>query len=736
MAIQANGYELMGVSVSGGPLQETVHLELNEGLSALYGVNGAGKTWLLRLVSSALTGVALEVPNAQRQPTADLHVRFYDAEDPTPSPFLQGVVDRLEASVRARRGNYLQTDPDDDALAAYREELGERQVNGNLWALVAMLIDLAPITHGAPQAQGEPMYEGAYGGLLTLRASGTTQRPAWDAHLAQSVSTGDEFPSLLRSASQAWLEMCSITDPSHAGAPGGMDDFKAFLKSWHQFNPLYWSEAALYLQPRARNEPSRQAAHSTWPGWLQVPVLPLADAVHVAPLQVLGSDEKPRDVDGETLAYLLASRLTQKADGGGTVTAPAVLGNGSTGPLFSPGVATALGEVQRAAQANLEDVLVSPPQLRFDMASVEEWLEGRRPAWQYLEKSSGEWLPISALSSAQARWARLAVGLAPTPRGGLPVVFMCDEPEAGLHRLAERHLATGLHRLSIRTGVNVMAATHSPRLLDANHMRPVLVHRAPHGAVAISPVSLSLVDRSSAERTAEHHGLTVGDLTALMGLSVVVEGVHDEFVFAALLRDALDGALADILPMHGGRYARSMADARLLFEGTDAPVLVVLDNLQHDQVHAVWTQTTALAKEGRLDDARACLEGLDRQKSSERLFLHQLGVRALEVGRMDRIHVHGLSQPDVICYLPTGLLLQKPGEWPDLIRRWKKDAAPKQAENLKKWLVANHYLPSDRSELDRRIEHAAFQARRAGAPVHPDLVGLGLDIQSLGASAR
>lgn len=90
------------------------------------------------------------------------------------------------------------------------------------------------------------------------------------------------------------------------------------------------------------------------------------------------------------------------------------------------------------------------------------------------------------------------------------------------------------------------------------------------------------------------------------------------------------------------------------------------------------------------------------KKSSERLFLHRLGVRALEDGRMDRIHVHGLSQPDVICYLPPGLLLQKPGEWPDLIRRWKKDAAPKQAENLKKWLVANHYLPSDRSELDRR----------------------------------
>jgi hypothetical protein len=159
-----------------------------------------------------------------------------------------------------------------------------------------------------------------------------------------------------------------------------------------------------------------------------------------------------------------------------------------------------------------------------------------------------------------------------------------------------------------------------------------------------------------------------------------------------------------------------------------------LDNLQHAQVRDLWTRTADLAAEGRLADARECLDGLDRHKSSERLFLHQLGTRAVEVGRMDRIHVHGLSQPDVICYLPPELLLQRSAEWPGLIRRWKKDAAPKQAENLKGWLRANHYLPSDPGELDSLVEDTAFQTRRTGVPVHPDLVALGLEIQSLGAS--
>ena len=498
-------------------------------------------------------------------------------------------------------------------------------------------------------------------------------------------------------------------------------------------NRLYWSdEATRYLRARGLGE-VRPAAHDSWPDWLQVPVLSLANDLTVPPLQVLGGYESPPEVDEDTVMALLEARDTLEVESGAAVLNAAVVGSDHSGPRFSTPVARALSEIERAAQANLADVLVDAPQVRFNVASIEAWFEGARPAWEFLEVKTQQWLPLGQLSSAQTRWARLAVGLAAARKLSVPVIFLCDEPEAGLHRLAERHLARGLNKLSLRTGVAVVVATHSPLLLDSNHMRPVLVHRDPYGAARTSPVALSLVDRTSADLAAEQHGLTVGDLTALMRLTVVVEGMHDELVFAALLREELDTALAGVLPLHGGKHARSVAEARLIFDGTDSQVLLVLDNIEHRRVNEIWQRTASLAADGLIAEARACLEALDRRKSTEQLFLHQFGLRALEVGRMDRIHIHGLSMPDVICYLPTSLLLSKKGTWPDLLRSWEKDAAPNDPQNLKKWLVTNHYLPNDPKEVDRLIEDAAFTTRRAGDPIHGDLVALALHIQELGA---
>ena len=90
------GYELVGVTVAGGPLHEPVHIELDAGMTAFYGVNGVGKTWLLRLVSSALTGVALEGPQRERSIIADLHVRVHNPEGPIVSPLLEAVTERLD----------------------------------------------------------------------------------------------------------------------------------------------------------------------------------------------------------------------------------------------------------------------------------------------------------------------------------------------------------------------------------------------------------------------------------------------------------------------------------------------------------------------------------------------------------------------------------------------------------------------------------------------------------------
>jgi ABC-type transport system involved in cytochrome c biogenesis ATPase subunit len=737
MAIQGNGYELVGMSLSGGPLTEPVHIELDSGMTALYGENGAGKTWLLRLMSSALTGVALERAEGEAAALADLHLRLNSPQLLPTGTFLEGLAANLGASVIARRGELLQTDPDDLDPSPYRDEINERGLRPDVWSRIALLIDMSPDTHSAPQEIGPTLYESAEKGLVTLSACGSAKLPAWDVFLAGAVRHGENFPDLLRQKSEAWFNYQREHEAALSGPARGLDEWQEMLTTLSEADPLMWASIGPYLPfPRAGHIKSApRAHHEAWPDWLQVPVLPLGEALAVSPVQVLGSDERPREFDTDTLVHVLGARpVTTDPDGRRTVPA-AIVGNDSNGPVFGEEVAGALERVQLETAANLHDVLPGAPAMRFHMGSIEEWLHGVRPVWQFLEVGTGDWLPIRMLSSAQERWARLAIGLASAPGYGLPVVFFCDEPETGLHRLAERRLAIGLQNLALRTGVSVLAATHSPLLLDANQVRPVLVRRDPQGAVAISEVPLSVLNRLEAERSAGQLGLSVGDLLSLMRLAVVVEGLHDEMVFTWLLRGPLDRALATILPLHGARHAASLADARLLFDGTDAQILVVLDNLEHHEVDEVWMRTTALAADGDLDGARACLDELRLSKSSERLFLHQLGLRALEVGRMDRIHIHGLNEPDVICYLPPELLLHKAKPWSELIGSWQRDSGLKPPTNLKKWLRTNHYLPSDQAEIDAAVQNAAVTSHRDGLLVHPDLVELGLRIEDLGSSS-
>jgi ABC-type transport system involved in cytochrome c biogenesis ATPase subunit len=743
MAIQGKGYELLGVSVAGGPLTEPVHVELGSGLAAYYGENGAGKTWLLRMMSSALTGVAVTHGGKAGLLLADLHLRVSKPQAPPEGAFLEGLVASLEQTAASRRGVVLQAAASDEDLPTGMDtqEIGGRGAAHAVWHQLALLIDLAPATHDVPRDAIAALYQSADEGLLTLRACGTEGAPAWQVFLAGPVHGTELFPGLLELMSERQLTQASETmdlakrmGDKAQPIEDPIGQFTVIVKAWSLDNPLTWADPCPYWLPRWHTSPASRAAHKDWPTWLQVPILPVADGLTLPPLQVLGSDESPRDPDADTLNHILAAR-EETADAFGRMSMPlAVLGNGSDGPIFETSVADAIQKVQWEAHANMRDALIDPPAMRFHMGSVEDWLLGIRPCWQFKVSSSADgWLPLDMLSAAQWRWAKLAIGLASAPLAEWPVVFFCDEPEAGLHRLAERRLATGLHTLALRTGVSVLTATHSPQLLDSNHVRPILVRRDSGGAVATSPVPLSIIDRLAAEHSAGQLGLAVGDLLPLMRLAVVVEGLHDEMVFSALLRDPLDSALAGILPLHGGRHTRSVAEARLLFDGTDAEILLVLDNLEHQWVHEIWSKTRALATQGEFDAARVSLDGLERSKSAERLFLHQLGLRALEVGRMDRIHIHGLSMPDVICYLPPEQLLNKPTPWERVIARWRKDAAPEEAKDLKKWLKTNHLLPTEADRLNAAVESAAVAAHRDSLPLHPDLVGLGLRIQSLGS---
>jgi ABC-type Mn2+/Zn2+ transport system ATPase subunit len=103
MAIDASTYELLGVSVGKvGPVKSLVHLELSTGVTALYGLNGAGKSWLLRLVSAALTAVRPTATGSE-DPMADLHLRLTSPESPAISAFESELCTKIASAVREHR---------------------------------------------------------------------------------------------------------------------------------------------------------------------------------------------------------------------------------------------------------------------------------------------------------------------------------------------------------------------------------------------------------------------------------------------------------------------------------------------------------------------------------------------------------------------------------------------------------------------------------------------------------
>lgn len=721
MPLTGDEYQVVGVSVAGdGPVKSMVHLELDASVQALYGLNGAGKSRLLELVSSALSGVALSSREGEESTVADLHIKISNTERTSTGAFTLGLQRLLAQGVKQKQGALAQTSFSDALLDSNIQELIERQSTNDIWTHLAALIDLADVHDGLLGGLASELYDATYAGCLTLRAMGTAQKPSWDVYLSLPMAA-DSVRQRFDMASAAWSELHAIAEM----AEGEERDDR--LNEWHadigKLSALPLSPASAYW---GRGKARRSTKPVSWPSWLQVPALLVAEKVAGTPVRVMGT-KGGHDVDGDTLDRLL--ELVSYAPG---PTRPNLVTGVEEGtPKFNALLITALGRIERDANKYTSAVLLDPPSLRFILGTPDLWLSTKLPHWEYLERWTTEWLPIDQLSSARERWVRLAIELATAPVDETPAVFICDEPERGLHRLAEGRISQGLPVLARTRPFGVLAATHSPALLNSNEIQPLLVSRTDESGAQVRPASISLVDRVATEATAQDLGMSVGDLWPLSRVTVVVEGLHDEAVFTALLRSTLDAAPAGVYAIHGGTKLKSLAEPALMINATDAEILVVLDELQSSVVDPLWSEVKRLTAIGDFDEAREAIDVLRQQDGDSFRFLHQFAFRALESGCLDRVHVHGLSLPDVICYLPENELLLTPEHWDSLIHDWRSGAAPKVASNIKKWLKSRGALPTDEKDLDRLVVEAAQRTARAGLPIHQDLVRLGMRIREL-----
>jgi energy-coupling factor transporter ATP-binding protein EcfA2 len=449
-----------------------------------------------------------------------------------------------------------------------------------------------------------------------------------------------------------------------------------------------------------------------WPSWATVPVLEVATIGR--PLVAMVTDETTTDdVDRMTREHILRAAA-------GRVLASFASG----GAVLHPDVEPLLGGLTANASRFLRYVFPDAPRLVFAPGDPNAWLAGQLPTW-VAEFTDGTSLALRFLSTAQKRWASLSCALAVSMAAAdsLPVTFLCDEPESGLHRRAEAELPDALVRIAAESGVRIAVATHSPALLDPSRVVLVHVTRLASGASAALPMDLALRAELERESMSEDLGLTPADLLQMVRCIVIVEGKHDEVVLGGLLADDLD-AWSVIYPVGGAKQMMSLASAGLLWDFTDAAIVLVLDNIARATIQPVWERAQSAMAAGRREAAIRALVPLGKLPGAEARWLQNLLTRAIKAGRGHRIHLETLSAPDVVCYLPAEEFV--PGKtWDELLAEWRASFGDREATNVKAFLTQRYDVGFSTDRIARIVTRAKPNA---------ELQALGARIRELGGA--
>lgn len=698
MSIRNQHYEVLGVSVGHArPVENTVHVELNEGVQAVYGLNGAGKTWILKLIQSALTGVRLDTHEpdtalGKLMPLPVAHTHFcltdLDDDDVFRCALTRAISEGLTAALAAERGEQLASqdataeelfDPDEDALeTAWLSELAKRYIR----------LRAGRLSFRAGTEFVDQLLAVCDEGVYTLVATGTTENPAWDVWISSILDT----------------EMRRAIEDTSRGESLDLTEFT-------------FPQALLIARDYAqRVDIDRQHV----PEWLPFPLFPLGCRISIPAVEIVGGGLHDAPASpGAAIQTMLAQRIPESR--------PAIDEQGKVaGDLLDE-----FARIEDRARTDMQDFFPGI-NLQFLVGSPAEWFTGQTPQWVSGTVGRQQTLPTSALSDTQHRWASLVTDVALLRSSNAPMLFLCDEPERGLHVQVARKLPEILSRIGRREGMAFVVSTHSHYMLANPRVHAVHADRS-GGTTAIRPTTLSVLDAESRQRTQLELSLSAPELNTLMNVAIVIEGIHDEIVFRSLLREPLDRSIAGLFPMHGAKAAHSLAEARLLLDGTDVDILVVLDNLDDERIAPLWRQAVDLAEVGAIEDAQRVLTRLRKGgKNSERKYLHQLGDLALSNGCLNRIRIVGLTLPDIVCYLPEEKLFPQRKrllKWDNLIHEWREHDDPAVSGNsIKDYLTSRGLFPKDETRRIAEIERSADEAANSAIPVHPELVSLGEEV--------
>lgn len=337
-----------------------------------------------------------------------------------------------------------------------------------------------------------------------------------------------------------------------------------------------------------------------------------------------------------------------------------------------------------------------------------------------ISKSEHEQLPtlvinkdvsVSRGSGAERRWLNLAKESIRTPAQWIVI----DEPESGLHRVAEAELARALSSRIWNEGSIVVVATHSPEFLDLPNAH---INHVDDGRVR----SLTEIDREDLVSL----GLRPGDLLGQIRTFLLVEGEHEKIIFENLFGEELRRSGCKIIVARGGKNMKDVFESQMIFNFSDATIISLLDNIDSLAVNAIWREAKKMAEVGKLIEAGQFIRSsLPGKNHSENTFLSQFLTLALANGQYERVEVWGLSKEDIVLYFePTNFGIKR--SWDELLaihsdadpsfKEWatKKYGADFTVQAIDRASRDIHTAPEEFGSLMLRISELSFRSIENG----------------------
>jgi predicted ATPase len=706
-------HSVVGFEFTGDPLLQGALLPFRQGLTVVYGLNGAGKTRLTEGVRAALTGVKSEI---QLSMVIRLH-------KPTEQDVKQ---DKAWANQRTPGAGLLLAIAEKFALA---DDFEDATVSRPILTLrkASEIIDrFIQAQFDARSAPAELRDEVALDRLFLMHPAGTATDPAWDvwpvadpagprvAEALERLKRADEAVDALEYSDDGM----DAFHEAHWGTPLRGDPAERLVTSTRR---MFYPH--IFVPYSGDASPFETFHGFTIQGTVDfgLDVLPATSDPNADTIEYIGEivilaaanadlwEYSDKSTPQDSVRYALSSgwglenarshvEAQLRAPSSGDDSAEGVVDAGTLTELVDRLAGEVALELEVRANESIGQMMIDAPTpvLRLTPAIT----RFSRPAAQWLFKraGSGQLIDFEDLSRAERIWAGAAVNDAlywhrreHTSRPGdelRPVVSILDEPESALHRSAEAHTARAIVESARDPRRIIVAATHSPELLDAGEARIIEVKRGGGTRGASMVRQLDFADKAALGEL----GLTPSDLLRWPRVFLLVEGAHDEALLDAFFGDRLRAARVQILPLRGATKLPGTIDSRVLFDFTGAHLVALVDNQDPQQIGAAWAQALENRESGTLEAATAGLAEAIRGDQEEARFLREWLTAALRKGVENRVTPYSLKAKDIIEYVPVVSLLDTHASWEDLRQEHASavEAQKGSPKDFKKWIEAQY----------------------------------------------